>query len=245
MIKETRLIGLSDRKTEVAQQLSKSLKTHPPVLSIAALIQRSDLVIECAHVSVVPDLLKRAIRRRKDLLIISTGGLVGQERHLEKAKKRGCHITIPSGAVFGIDGLKAAALFPFKRVTLTTRKPPQSFEGVPFVVRKKIQLSRIKRPTVLFRGSLKKAIQNFPQNINVASTLAFSGIHPRRLKIQIIADPSKKRNSHEVVLEGPLGTLKSFCENVPSQENAKTSRLAIVSVLAALKALFDPVRVGT
>ena len=240
-----RLVGLSDRLPWKAEKLSRRLRHAPPILDVEALITRSDLIIESAHASVVPELLKKIIQKRKGLLMMSTGGLLGQEALLKRARKAGCRITLPSGALFGIDGIKAAALLPMQKIVLTTRKPPRSFEGAPFVLRNRIRLGSIRKAKVLFQGNVKQAVKAFPQNINVAATLAVAGVDPRKFVVRIVADPRAKRNSHEVTLEGPLGTLTARCDNVPSKENPKTSRLAIFSALAALKAFFDPVRVGT
>lgn len=243
--KEAVLVGLSDLVKERAQRLSRRLKRNPPVLGLKALIDRSDLIIESAHASFVPEVLKKVIQKRKDLLVMSTGGVLGKERLLEKARRRGCHITLPSGALLGIDGVKAASLLPIKKVILTTRKPPQSFGGAPFILKHRINLKSIRKERLLFKGSVQEAVKAFPQNINVAATLRLAGVDPRRLEVRIIADPKAKRNRHEVTLEGELGKLATCSESVPSEENPKTSRLAVLSAIATLKALFDPVRVGT
>ena len=242
---KTRLVALSDRVASKAEKLAKRLRHSPEVLSPDALIAQSDLIVECAQASVVPSLLKKAIQKRKDLLIMSTGGVLGKSSLLERARKAGCRITLPSGALFGIDGVKAASLLPIKKMVLTTRKPPRSFEGAPFVLRNRIRLGAIRKEKVVFRGNIKQAVKAFPQNINVAATLGLAGADSAKCEVRIIADPRVKRNSHEIFLEGPLGKLTARCENVPSKENPKTSRLAIFSALATLKALLDPVRVGT
>lgn len=245
MMRGVRVVALSDRNQERAKVLSRRLRSHPPVLDMNGVITYSDLVVESAHRSVVPELLKKIVQRGKSLLVMSTGGLIGQERLLEAARKRRCLIAIPSGALLGIDGVKAAAFLPIRKVVLTTRKPPRSFEGAPFVLRNRIRLGGIRRERLLFRGNVKQAVKEFPQNINVAATLGLAGVDPRRFEVRIIADPRSKRNSHEVTVVGPLGKFSVRCENVPSKENPKTSRLAIFSALATLKALLDPVRVGT
>jgi len=243
--KKAHLVGLSDLVRERAVRLSRRLKGHPPVLEMDDLVRHSDLVIETAHASIVPTLLKKVIQKGKNLFVMSSGGLLGQERLLQKARQAGCQVSVPSGALFGMDGIKAASFLPIQKAILITRKPPQSFEGAPFVLRHRISLRGLRREKLLFRGNVKEAVKAFPQNINVAATLVLSGLPPQKFEVRIIADPKARRNSHEVTLHGPLGTLCAYAENVPSRTNPKTSRLAIFSALATLKALFDPVRVGT
>ena len=79
-----RLVALSDRVTQRAENLSRRLKQSPPVLDIDTLVARSDLVIECAQASLVPGLLRKIVQKRKDLLILSTGGVLGERALLEK-----------------------------------------------------------------------------------------------------------------------------------------------------------------
>ena len=128
---------------------------------------------------------------------------------------------------------------------LTTRKPAIAFKNAPYVTRNEIDLSRIKKETTLFSGKAKDAVKAFPQNINVAAVLSLAGIGKDKAMVRIIASPDSKINSHEIEIESKAG--KSFirCENTPSPENPKTSYLAALSAISALKQIFDPVKIGT
>ena len=60
-----------------------------------------------------------------------------------------------------------------------------------------------------------------------------------------MTSPDYTTNSHEVEVIGAFGKLVSRTENVPSPTNPKTSYLAVLSPIAALRTLLYPVRVGS
>ena len=94
---------------------------------------------------------------------------------------------VPSGAIAGLDALKAAALGRIYDVTLTTRKPPESLSGAPYFDQHKIDLYGIKEPTLVYEGSALEACSLFPANVNVAASVSLAGIGPEKTKVQIIA----------------------------------------------------------
>ncbi|GAI32940.1 unnamed protein product, partial [marine sediment metagenome] len=83
---------------------------------------------------------------------------------------------VNSGALFHINGNLIldgdANESRIDSVTLTTYKPPSGLQGAPYLARKGIKLSEIKEKTTLFEGSCREAVKAFPQNINVAASLA-------------------------------------------------------------------------
>ena len=63
--------------------------------------------------------------------------------------------------------------------------------------------------------------------------------------VRVIADPGVTRNMHEIRVTGEFGALTVRVENVPSPENPKTSYIAVLSAIATLVKLTEPVWVGT
>lgn len=243
--RRARLIGVYDVDPAKAGELAAHLKRRVPVLPLQTLIDRSRLLVEAASPKAVAQLLPKALRKRRPLLVMSAGGLLSQSSMLRKFRVRGVPLYVPSGAVVGLDGVRAAAVGGLRSVTLTTRKPPRSFAGSPGAQRRKIVLGRIRRPTVLYKGNAAAAVRLFPQNINVAATLALAGIGANRTRVRIIADPSVRTNVHEVEAAGSFGRMFLRTENQPSSTNPKTSQLAIQSAIAALDRILDSFQVGT
>src|SRR3989338_5091960 len=240
------LNALCDLDLAKAKDLAGKLRKKNIVVSdLYELIRKSDFIVEAATAEVSADIARKAINSKRDCLIMSVGGVLDAPDIFSLAKKKGVSLHIPSGAVCGIDGLKAHRLAGLKKVLITPRKPAIAFKNAPYVTRNKIDLSRIKKETTLFSGKAKDAVKAFPQNINVAAVLSLAGIGKDKTMVRIIASPDTNINSHEIEIESKAG--KSFirCENPPCPDNPKTSYLAVLSAISALKQIFDPVKIGT
>jgi len=160
-------------------------------------------------------------------------------------EKTGGRLWLPSGAIAGLDGVKAAVMAGVDSVTLTTTKPSEGLAGAPGIKEKAIDLNRIKVATEVYNGPADEACRLFPQNVNVAASLSLAGIGPKRTMVRIIADPNVDKNIHEIEVKGDFGVLRTRVENVPSPENPRTSYLAILSALATLRKLTQQMQVGT
>ncbi|MBI3323533.1 MAG: aspartate dehydrogenase [Candidatus Omnitrophica bacterium] len=240
-----RLIGVHDIHIEKARKLGSSLHPRVPALGAGEIVRRSSLILEAASPGAVEQFLPETVRRRKSTLILSSGGLLTQGRWLRRAAAQGVPVYVPSGAILGLDGIRAAAVGRLKSVTLTTRKPPRAFRGAPGLARRKIRPEQIRAPRVLFQGSAGRAAALFPQNINVAATLALAGIGPKRTRVRIIADPRARANIHEIEATGDFGKLFIRAQNRASARNPKTSQLAIQSAVVLLGQILRPVRIGS
>ncbi len=242
---ELNLVALSDLKAEKARELAQRLPTKPQVLRTDELIDRVDLVVEAASKEIAGEVVEKALRQGKDIMVMSTGGLLGKENLFNLAREKNCRIYLPSGALAGLDGVKAASGGGIDLVTLTTRKPPAGLKGAPYIIQNKIDLNSIREAKLIFEGTAEEAVEGFPQNINVAATVSLAGIGPQRTKVRIIADPGIDRNIHQIEVEGQFGKLTSRTENLPSPSNPKTSFLAILSAIATLKGIVARIKIGT
>lgn len=239
------LIAICDIDEGKAVSLKKILKKNVKVLKIDELVKNVDLVVEAASAKVSAEVLEKAVRNKKDVLIMSVGGLLGRDGLLESAKASGIRVYVPSGAICGMDGLRSASIGRIDSVRITTRKPPKALEGAPYLNENSIDLKNIKEETVLFEGNASDAMKGFPQNANVSATLSLAGIGPERTWVRIVTSPDYTRNIHEVEIAGSCGVIKTRTENVPSGANPKTSELAILSAIAALEGIVSNVRIGS
>jgi aspartate dehydrogenase len=241
-----KLSGLCDIDYKKAKLLSGRLSKKPPMLSLERLISASDIIIEAASGKVSADICKKTLLKGKDIMIMSIGGLLGKDELFLLAKKRNARIILPSGAICGLDGLKSAASGRIKKVTLTTRKPPQSLKGAPYIIEKNIQLDSITEECLVFEGTADEAVRGFPQNVNVSALLSIAGIGPKKTIVKIVTSPQYLVNTHEIEVEGDFGRFITRTENVPFPENPKTSFLAALSALSTLKGLLDETKmIGT
>lgn len=243
---EVTLEALSDTDAARARKLQNQLRPRPRVMPTEQLIKSCDLVIEAASKEAAYEACKKALSLGKDVMVMSVGGLLGREKEIfELARTHRCCLYLPSGGVVGVDGLKAAHIGKIYRVTLTTRKPPQGFEDSPYVLKHGIRLKNLKQEKILFEGDALAAVKGFPKNINVSATLSLAGLGPKKTKVRIIASPHMLVNVHEVYVQGDCGSFYTRTENFPSEQNPKTSRLAILSAVATLERILKNVKIGT
>ena len=245
------LIAVYDIIRERAERLASRLSTKPVVAKNADELIRNKavhVVIEAASQKAVKQYATKALAENKDLIVLSTGALVNEDLFseiTEQARSKGRKVYLPSGAVVGLDNIKSAALGRIDEVTLTTRKPPLSFEGAPLVQRRKIDLSTLKEPLVLYEGPARQAVKLFPQNVNVSASLSLAGVGADRTKVRIITDPGVKEITHEIHVKGEFGELETRTVNKPFPSNPKTSYIAALSAIATLRKLSESVIVGT
>ncbi len=245
---ESRLCGLFDLNKDKAKKLSARLAgtSRLSMASLEELLKNSELVIEAASAKFSWDIARSALSRGKDIMIMSSGGVSNRLKQLcALATKRGSRVYIPSGAISGLDAVKAAAIGGINKVVLTTTKNPLSFKGVKYIEDRGINLRGIKKERVLFSGKAKEAVKYFPQNINVAASLSLAGIGRDKTQVRIIASPRVTRNIHEIRLESKAGNVFTRTENILHPDNPKTSYLAALSATAMLKQILEPVKIGT
>lgn len=213
--------------------------------SIQEVFMKSDLIIESANFKVVPEVLETAVETKKDIFVISIGGLLGKEDLLGEARRTGIRILLPSGAISGVDALKASKIAGIKSVSLTTRKAPVSLKGAPYLEEKGIDLGAIDAETLIFEGNAAEAMKGFPKNINVSALLSIAGIGSEKTIVKIVVSPEYTKNIHEIEVISEAGKFTTITQNVPSPDNPKTSYLAALSTMAALEGYFDNLRIGT
>lgn len=236
-----KILNMFENQRFSAPTLLELKKNKPKIVSFNHLIKNSDLIIEAANKDVVEKILKNKNldKNNKKILIMSTGGLFENYTLLKKIKNSEIHL--PSGAIAGLDAIKAVS-GKIKILTLTTTKPINSLQNAPYIIKNKIKINKIKKEKIIFSGNLKKAIEGFPQNINVAATL-FLASKFNNLKIKIIADPKAKTNTHEIFCKGTFGEISLKTNNLPSK-NPKTSYLAILSAIQVLKNMKNKIKIG-
>ena len=207
-----------------------------------------DVIVEAASHEALEQYGVLILKKGIDLIPASLGALVDAnllQDLVDAATAAGSILHIPSGGIGGLDAVQAAMNEGVESVTMTSRKPPIAWKGIPYVDRLNLDLDNMTEPTVLFEGPAKDCVKEFPQNINIAAALSLAGIGFHGTRIRILADPTVTHNTHEIQCVGDAGRFSITLENVPVPENPKTTYMACYSVLAALKNLRTPYRIGT
>ena len=234
---KAKLEYLLDSNREKAEKLSKLFGEKPKIANSIEDILSSEveLVIEAASIKAAKLFLPKILEAKKNAMVMSVGVFADEdfyERMLTLAEEKNVKIFLPSGAIGAIDALSSASMAELYEVTLTTIKNPRSF-GLELKERK-----------TLFKGNAIEAIEKFPQNINVAVTLALAGMGIKKTKVEIIADPKVRKNVHRIKVRGSFGEFNFEVKNEVSPKNPKTSYLAALSAIATLKRIVSPIKIG-
>jgi aspartate dehydrogenase len=238
------LAAVSSANIEKHRGWLDKLSKRPVALPIEALADAADIVVECAPSKLVRSIVAPVVSRGKIAVVLSVGALLENEDLIALAKQNGGQIVVPTGALIGLDAMTAAAVGTIHSVQMVTRKPLKGLEGAPYLVEHKIDLADIKTPLKIFDGSAREAAKGFPANLNVAVALSLAGIGADRTKVQIWADPTVTRNTHRIEVDSDSARFSMTIENIPS-ENPKTGLITALSVIACLRKLNAPLRVGT
>jgi aspartate dehydrogenase len=239
------LFGITETNHTLANEVASRLKTPVPILALDELVRRSDLIVEAARQEALPEIVPAVLRAGKDVMVMSVGGLIGHEEWFRMAEDLGRRIYVPSGAIAGIDGLKAACRGRVDIVTLTSRKPVAALRGTKYVVEQRIDVEALQTETIIFDGSPEAACKAFPTTSNVAASLRLAVGPSVPVKVRVAAVPGGTQNIHEITAQGEFGRLRMTVENVPSVSNPRTSALAALSALATLDGLNRSLRIGT
>ena len=240
------LAAVSARDVARAEaKLAAGLMRPVPVVPLGELARHADLAIECVPAAAFDEIATPAIEAGRMLMVLSCGQLLDRPQLERRAAETGARILVPSGALLGLDAVRAAAEGGIESVTMVTRKPPGGLAGAPHVERNGIDLAAIAVPTCIFAGSAREAVRGFPANVNVAVALSLAGIGPDRTTIEVWADPTVSRNTHRIRVEAAAARFELYIEGVPSEANPRTGKLTPLSVIAALRGLTSPLKVGT
>jgi aspartate dehydrogenase len=214
-------------------------------VDFATLAERCDVIVEALPRAHFRAIAEPAIAAGKLFVPLSVGALLEEDDLMELARASGARIVVPTGALLGLDAVRAAAEGEIYSVTMETRKPPKGLAGAPYLIEHGISLEDVREPLRVFSGSARDGARGFPANVNVAAALGLAGIGPDRTRLDIWADPGVTRNTHRIVVEADSARLTMMIENVPSEENPKTGKITALSAITTLRGLVSALHIGS
>ncbi len=243
-IEGLRLTAVSAKDLDRAAQTVSGFISPPQITDLTGLAS-ADIVVEAAPASVFDGVAVPAIEAGRIFVPSSVGALLTRMALIDRARQTGARIIIPTGALLGLDAVRACAEGEVSSVSIETRKAPRGLLGAPYLSLHRIDVMSITSPTVIFEGNAFDAAKGFPANVNVAAALALAGIGPERTTVRIWCDPGVDRNIHTIRVEAAAARLSMTVENVPSESNPRTGKLTPLSVLACLRGLTSTLKVGS
>jgi aspartate dehydrogenase len=239
------LAAVSGGDRDKARATLTALGCDVPVVSPDELATLVDVVVECAPTAAFTSIARPALEQGRILLTVSGAAILQHPEVVELAQRRGGKIILATGALLGLDAVRAAAESTIHSVTMVTRKPPRSLVKAKYIIENNISLENLAGPLQVFKGSAREGAEKFPSNVNVAAALGLAGVGPDLTQLEIWADPTLVRNTHFITVDADSARLELKIENVPTEENPGTGRITALSVIAALRSLGAPMRVGT
>ena len=136
---ELAAVSAGDR-TRAAAAMAQ-LRSPVPIVDTAELVALSDVVVDSAPTAAFRDIATATLRAGKTLLTVSGAALMQWPEAVEIAREHGGRIVLATGALLGLDAVRAAAIGTIHSVTMVTRKPVKSLVKAEHVVRNRIDLS--------------------------------------------------------------------------------------------------------
>jgi len=240
-----KISGICTRSHDKAKALLAELGVDVPLLDPAALAKHCDVIVEAVPSNAFMDVVMPAINHGVTIVTVSGGALLQNPDIADKALAKGARIILATGALIGLDAVRAAAKGKISSVHMVTRKPPDSLKTAAYVVDHNISLENLSEAKQLYAGPAREGCRRFPANVNVAAALSLAGIGPDETHLEIWADPDVDRNTHNITVVADSARFTMTIENIPSPTNPATGRITALSVLAALDGLVTPLRVGS
>ena len=239
------LAAVAARDHAKAQRNLPDAGTRIPFVAPEALAETCDVVLEGLPPKMFRGVAEAVIAKGRIFMPLSVGQLLENWDLIDLAKAKGARILVPTGALIGLDAVRAAAEGEIRSVTMITRKPPSGLEGAPYLVEHNISLQGLTAPKKVFEGTAREGARGFPANVNVAAALSLAGVGPDKTRLEIWADPALDRNTHRIEVDADSARFSMMIENVPSVENPRTGKITALSAVAALRGLVSELKVGT
>lgn len=229
-VPSAQLVGLTTRQAV----------RDPPVTQVEfdQLVDMSQVIVEAAGHQVVRDHGVETLERGLDLVLVSLGAMADPEVEAAIRSAGPGRAVMCTGAVGGIDVLRAAhRLAPLDRVQLTTTKRPSALIQPWMPDELVAELQAGVSVTVVFEGTAREAAISFPKSINVAASIALALESWDLVDVRIVADPNTRSTRHVIEAEGAAGHYRFEIANRPSKLNPATSEVVPYAVLQALSDL--------
>ena len=155
-----------------------------------------------------------------------------RDRLWDAAREGHSRLIVPSGALGGLDYLRAAHRAGPMQVRYRGCKPVNAWRNT--AAEDLVDLNAVRQSTTFFRGNAAEAARRFPQNANVVAALALAVGDPDAVAVELVADPEARANSHQVEADGDAGSIRLHVENLPMPANPKTSRVTAYSILDSI-----------
>jgi aspartate dehydrogenase len=242
-----RLTAISARDLDKARRASAVLEPAPQVVTVAELPAHADVVVECAPAAAFREIAEPTLMAGKTLVSVSPSALATHSDLIDLAQAHGSRIQVATGALPGLDTVRSAVEGGINSVKLVARFRPDRLVRSDYVLAHGFDfLTPPEEPVLIFSGTARQATTTFTRHLNVAAALALAGLGLDETLVELWVDPDVIGSAMRIELDSDVIMLDLVAWNRPSGgPKGGTSRIVAPSVLAALRAMVSPIKVGS
>lgn len=237
LLPEYELVGLYSRTFAKTEQLAEKLATKGICCRACRdleelLALRPDYLVEAASPACMRALTTKTLEAGCSIVTLSIGAFADDAFYAEAkavAAANGQRIYLASGATGGFDVLRTAALMGGATAQFFNEKGPSALKGTP-VYDEALQSEQ----RVVFRGTAKEAIAQFPTRVNVTVAASRASVGPDRMQVTMQSSPYFRGDTQRVEIRNPQ--VRAVVDVYSA-----TPEIAAWSVVAVLQNIMSPI----
>ena len=117
------LSSIASGRREKAEAFLATLNTPIEIMSIEEVAESCEIVVDCAPKVVFAEIANATISRGKILVTVSGAGILANPDIEKQAAEKKARVILATGALLGLDAVRAAAEGTINSVKMVTRKP--------------------------------------------------------------------------------------------------------------------------
>ena len=238
-----RLIAVACRDPVKGRANMAGFQSAPRLVEIPELAD-ADIVVEGAPA---------ALFERSPLPALEAGGSWSRPRSArcchaciwcDWRRQTGARIIVPTGALLGLDAVRAAAEGPIDSVSIETRKPPTEPDGCSLSGKEWYRRDGLAQPLWCSKA-MRWRRRGLPSQRQCRRGAGVGRHRPGANPGADLGRSGVTRNIHSIRVEADAARFSMTIENMPSQDNLKTGQLTALSLLACLRGLMSTLKVGS
>lgn len=204
LLPQYELVGVYSRTKDKAESVAGIVNNNGGNCVVAdsydrLLAMKPQYLVEAASPAAMREWALPALRQGTSVVTLSIGALAGDafyDEVMQAAEASGARLYVVSGATGGFDVLQTAALMGGAKARFYNEKGPQALRGTSVYDDSLLEESR-----VVFEGTAKEAIGQFPTKVNVTVAAARASVGPDSLHVTMRSTPGFKGDTQRVEIE--------------------------------------------
>lgn len=204
LLPQYELVGVYSRTKDKAESVAGIVNHNGGSCVVAdsydrLLALKPQYLVEAASPAAMREWALPALKQGTSVVTLSIGALAGDafyDEVMRAAEASGARLYVVSGATGGFDVLQTAALMGGAKARFYNEKGPQALRGTSVYDDSLLEESR-----VVFEGTAKEAIGQFPTKVNVTVAAARASVGPDCLHVTMRSTPGFKGDTQRVEIE--------------------------------------------